>query len=105
MIANRTVVFGSVLVSLMLGLGTAQGEAATTAKSTGKTKAKAKTTASTKATRPLYSAERHRGVFPSGLVFMEHLQITSDSFHPDMKVEDRLECDCQHQQWEKRGDR
>jgi D-alanyl-D-alanine endopeptidase (penicillin-binding protein 7) len=58
MIANRTVVFGSVLVSLMLGLGTAQGEAATTAKSTTKAKAKAKTTTSTKAARPLYSAER-----------------------------------------------
>jgi len=58
MIANRTVVFGSVLVSVMLGLGTAQGEAATTAKSTTKAKAKAKTTTSTKAARPLYSAER-----------------------------------------------
>jgi D-alanyl-D-alanine endopeptidase (penicillin-binding protein 7) len=57
MIANKTFLLGSVVVSLMLGLGTAQGEAAT-AKTTSKTKARAKTAASTKAPRPLYSAER-----------------------------------------------
>ena len=59
MIANRTVFFGSLVVSLMLGLGTAQGDAATTTKSTkAKPRAKATATATTKAPRPLYSAER-----------------------------------------------
>jgi serine-type D-Ala-D-Ala endopeptidase (penicillin-binding protein 7) len=50
MFANKALVIGSLLVSVMLGVGTAQGEAAT-----AKTKAKprAKTTS-----RPLYSAER-----------------------------------------------
>jgi len=55
MFARKTFVLGSVVVSVMLGLGTAQGEAAT-AKTASKTKARAKT--STAAPRPLYSAER-----------------------------------------------
>jgi D-alanyl-D-alanine endopeptidase (penicillin-binding protein 7) len=57
MIVNKNVVLGAVVVSVMLGLGTAQGEAATT-KTTTRAKPRAKTTASTKAPRPLYSAER-----------------------------------------------
>jgi D-alanyl-D-alanine endopeptidase (penicillin-binding protein 7) len=59
MIVRKSVILGSVVVSLMLGLGTAQGEAATTTKTATKAKPRAKTTTSTtKAPRPLYSAER-----------------------------------------------
>jgi D-alanyl-D-alanine endopeptidase (penicillin-binding protein 7) len=58
MIANRTALLGSLVVSVMLGLGTAHGEAATTTKSTTKAKPRAKATATTKPPRPLYSAER-----------------------------------------------
>ena len=53
MVANRTSVLGSLVVSVMLGMGTAHGEAATT-KSSTKTKPRAKATSS----RSLYSAER-----------------------------------------------
>jgi serine-type D-Ala-D-Ala endopeptidase (penicillin-binding protein 7) len=53
MVANRTLVLGSLVVSVMLGVGTAHGEtaAATTSK-------KAKPRAKATSTRPLYSAER-----------------------------------------------
>jgi D-alanyl-D-alanine endopeptidase (penicillin-binding protein 7) len=53
MLANRTLVIGAAVVSVMLGMGTAHGEAAT-AKSSAKAKPRAKATSS----RPLYSAER-----------------------------------------------
>jgi D-alanyl-D-alanine endopeptidase (penicillin-binding protein 7) len=60
MIVNRTAILGSLVVSVMLGLGTAQGEAASTTKSTTKAKPRAKSTATATTTkpRPLYSAER-----------------------------------------------
>jgi len=60
--AKTTLLFGSVVISAILGVGTAQaaGQAATTATTTktDKAKARAKTTATTPAPRPLYSAER-----------------------------------------------
>jgi len=51
MFENKTLVIGSLVVSAMLGVGTAQGEAATA-------KSKAKPRAKTTTSRPLYSAER-----------------------------------------------
>ena len=60
MVANRTLVLGSVVVSVMLGVGTAQGEAAThtTTTATAATTTKAKPRAKATSQRPLYSAER-----------------------------------------------
>jgi serine-type D-Ala-D-Ala endopeptidase (penicillin-binding protein 7) len=53
MFVNRTLVIGSAVVSVMLGMGTAQGEAAT-----AKTSAKVRPRAKAVSSRPLYSAER-----------------------------------------------
>lgn len=53
--SNRTFVIGSVVVSVMLGLGTAHGEEAAS-KAATKARPRAKTTAT--ARKPLYSAER-----------------------------------------------
>jgi D-alanyl-D-alanine endopeptidase (penicillin-binding protein 7) len=53
MVARKTFVIGSVVVSVMLGLGTAEGEAATS-----QTASKARPRAKTTSSKPLYSAER-----------------------------------------------